>query len=56
MGLPEKLPEAGSIALEQLSKEHLILSHRYRAYMLEGFERAGLSVVFIMNVRTRVPR
>ena len=43
MGLPEKLPEAGSIALEQLSKEHLILSHRYRAYMLEGFERAGLS-------------
>lgn len=43
MGLPEKLPEAGSIVLEQLSKEHLILSHRYRAYMLEGFERAGLS-------------
>ena len=43
MSLPEKLPEAGSITLEQLSKEHLILSHRYRAYMLEGFERAGLS-------------
>ena len=43
MGLPEKLPEAGSITLEQLSKEHLILSHRYRSYMLEGFEKAGLS-------------
>ena len=43
MALPGRLPREGKIRLEELSKEHLILSHRYRTYMLEGFEKAGLS-------------
>lgn len=43
IALPGKLPADGTIPLNQLSKEHLILSHRYRAYMLQGFERAGLT-------------
>ena len=43
MALPGRLPREGEIGLKELSKEHLILSHRYRTYMLEGFEKAGLS-------------
>ena len=31
-----------SIRLEELSRQPLILSHRYRKYMLSAFERAGL--------------
>ena len=31
-----------SIRLEELSEQRLILSHRYRKYMLSAFERAGL--------------
>ena len=31
-----------SVCLEELSRQPLILSHRYRKYMLSAFERAGL--------------
>ena len=37
-------PETGqSVSLSALSKERLILSHRYRKYMLNAFEESGLS-------------
>jgi DNA-binding transcriptional LysR family regulator len=35
--------EKHAVTLAELSGEHLILSHRYRNYMLAAFEQAGLS-------------
>ncbi|WP_302440040.1 LysR family transcriptional regulator substrate-binding protein [Anaerobutyricum hallii] len=42
--LQEKWGENGVLTLEQLSGEPLILSHRYRGFLLSAFERKGLSV------------
>lgn len=39
-----KVGENGVLTLEQLSGEPLILSHRYRGFLLSAFERKGLSV------------
>lgn len=36
------LKDRSSIRLEELSEQPLLLSHRYRKYMLSAFERAGL--------------
>ena len=36
------LQNRGSISLQELSEQPLILSHRYRKYMLSAFEQAGL--------------
>ena len=40
--LKESLMERSSIPLKELSRQPLILSYRYRKYMLAAFERAGL--------------
>ena len=44
MAVPEYplLKGRSSIRLQELSEQPLILSHRYRKYMLTAFERAGL--------------
>ena len=44
MAVPEYplFKERSSICLHELSEQPLILSHRYRKYMLSAFERAGL--------------
>ena len=44
MAIPEYplLEGRSSIQLQELSEKPLILSHRYRQYMLSAFERAGL--------------
>ncbi len=38
-----KSEKKNTISLNELSKQHLILSHRYRKYMLNAFENAGLT-------------
>lgn len=44
MAVPQKNLENNNIlTLEELSKECLILSHRYRAFLLSAFEKNGLS-------------
>lgn len=44
MSIPDSplLQERSSIPLKELSRQPLILSYRYRKYMLAAFERAGL--------------
>lgn len=44
MAVPEYplFEECTSLCLKELSEQPLILSHRYRKYMLSAFERAGL--------------
>lgn len=39
------------ITLEELSEQKLILSHRYRSYLLSAFEKRGFCVIFIVSVR-----
>ena len=35
--------DGSQISLRELSKEHLILSHRYRNYIISAFEAVGLT-------------
>jgi len=40
------------ITLEELSEQKLILSHRYRSYLLSAFEKRGFCVTFTVSVKT----
>lgn len=51
-GCPQKNLENNNIlTLEELSKECLILSHRYRAFLLSAFEKMDFQETYITNVK-----
>ena len=45
------IPECRELTLEELAGHHLILSKRYRKYILSVFEKKVFPVMSIMNVR-----